>query len=1115
MEIKNDTTKYHFCARKENFMFEHLFELKEVDGVVGLNQELKALYLVQSLKEQNQSFVVVTSSLYEANHFYNSIREFTEQVLLFPMDDFLTSEALAISPELKVNRLETLKVLSSSTTPVIVVTNLMGYLRYLPSKKEFLNHKISLSLNEEYSIFKLEEELYSMGYTRETLVNKTGELAVRGYVVDIFPISSDSPIRIEFWGDTIDSIREFNVDTQLTIQELKEVTIYPNTEFLTNKKIDLFEVKYRELPNYTKVENLTNYLNNPTVVFQDFQQIETSYNLLQDEIFNYNVSINLDGSTPYMHELSSLEPKKTLYLMNFDNVIKGLKNIQTYTSYDVEPFTGGLTSINTRLNHYLKEKKTVVICFSNRYKANKLLDDIENENFLFTDENHIQKNKLNIIVKNIQNGFQFEDFVVISESELYNKKREVSYYKTNFKFGTKIRDITKLNVGDYVVHSTHGIGRYLGIQTLTKKGLKKDYLMIEYLGGDKLYIPVEKIDFISKYSSNEGMIPKLNKLGSTEWEKTKLRVRKKIEDIAGDLLKLYAERESSKGFAFLPDNEDQIQFEKEFPYEETIDQIRVTEEIKQDMQAPHPMDRLLCGDVGFGKTEVAFRAAMKAVLSGKQVAFLCPTTILSSQHYQNACDRFKDFAVNIKLLNRFVSAKNTNQILQDTKDGKVDILIGTHRILGNDVEFKDLGLLIIDEEQRFGVKHKEKIKQYKNSIDVLTLSATPIPRTLQMSMAGLRSLSLIETPPVNRYPVQTYVLAENKEIIKDAIYKELSRNGQAFLLYNHVEDMQNKVSEMQRLIPEARIVGVHGRMDKYELEDIMMKFQNHEYDVLLCTTIIETGIDIPNVNTLIIIDADRFGLSQLYQIRGRVGRTNKIAYCYLMYDKRKILSEVATKRLSVIKEFTELGSGFAIAVRDLSIRGAGDILGSEQAGFIDSVGVELYLSMLNEEMEKLKGKEIQPKEENPMPLLEVETTIEDTYVKEEELKIEIHKKINEIDSKEKLEEVKQELEDRFGTVSESILIYMYEEWFEKLAHKLHIKEVKQTQNFIEVILDKETTSKLDGEYLFMELNQISRMFRFSMKFGCLSIILDTVKLEKHSVYYLIELMEVLEKALKK
>ena len=582
--------------------------------------------------------------------------------------------------------------------------------------------------------------------------------------------------------------------------------------------------------------------------------------------------------------------------------------------------------------------------------------------------------------------------------------------------------------------------------------------------------------------------------------------------MAFELLKLYAARETVEGFSYLKDDENQINFENEFIYEETSDQIRVTEEIKRDMESNHPMDRLLCGDVGYGKTEIAFRAAFKAILSGKQVAMLCPTTILSNQHFQNAVERFKSFPVNIRLLNRFVSTKKVNETIKEINEGKVDFVIGTHKILNDKIVYKDLGLLIVDEEQRFGVTHKEKIKNYRNNIDVLTLSATPIPRTLQLSLANVRSLSLLETPPNNRFPVQTYVVAKNKNLIKEAIYKELTRNGQVFILYNRIDGIESEVREIQNLVKEARISYAHGRMDKDKLENIMIDFIEHKYDVLVCTTIIESGIDIPNVNTLIVMEADKFGLSQLYQLRGRVGRTNKIAYCYLMYNQDKILTEIASKRLKAIKEFTELGSGLSIAMRDLSIRGAGDVLGSEQAGFVDSVGIELFMKMLKQEIDKLKGIEVK-EEEDTQPLIDVETSIKDTYVKEEDLKIEIHKKINQIDTKEKLLEVKSELEDRFGKLDDEMLIYMYEEWFEKFATKLNINRIKQSKDFIELTLDKDLTNKINGETLFLESLSITSNFKFKMFAGCLTIGLNLKNLDKHFIYYLIDLLFIIEKSI--
>ena len=694
---------------------------------------------------------------------------------------------------------------------------------------------------------------------------------------------------------------------------------------------------------------------------------------------------------------------------------------------------------------------------------------------------------------------------------MFNESISHNKYKTNYKYSTKIKSLDNINIGDYIVHNVHGIGVYNGIKTLKQGDYLKDYLEILYQDKDKLYIPVEKIELISKYTGKEGVAPKINKLGGTEWQKTKLRVKNKVKDIAEKLLKLYAIREMKQGYQFSKDNELQEMFEAEFNYEPTKDQLYVTQQIKEDMESSTPMDRLVCGDVGYGKTEVAFRAMFKAVNDGKQVLYLCPTTILSNQQYENAIERFKNYPVNIALLNRFTSLKETKKILSDLEEKKVDIVFGTHRLLSNDIKPKDLGLLVIDEEQRFGVVHKEKIKEYKENVDVLTLTATPIPRTLQMSMTGLRSLSLIETPPVDRYPVQTYVMEENSHIIKDAVYKELSRNGQVFILYNRVETIEEKQAELQKLIPEARIVIAHGQMGKDDLENRMIDFIDHKYDILLCTTIIETGIDIPNVNTLIILNADYFGLSQLYQVRGRVGRSNKIAYAYLMYDKNKMLNDIAIKRLNVIKEFTELGSGFSIATRDLSIRGAGDILGSEQAVFIEIIGIELYLKILNEEIAKLKGEPIEEETvKDERPLLNVETHIDDTYVEDTDLKIEIHKKINEIDSYSKLLAIKKELEDRFGKLDEKVITYMYEEWFESLAKKNQIEEVHQTKNFIELIFSEEMSNKIDGESLFYNAFKISKMFRFQMKHNRLIIILDTIKLEENYILLLTKLLEKVE-----
>ena len=1091
-------------------LFNDIINNIDGDTIQGLTYELKGLFIYKKFINSNKNILCISSTIYEANKLYQILLNYTDKVSFFPMDDFLTSEALAISPEFKFTRLDTLNIILKERR--IVVTNLMGYLRYLPTPKNYENSYVKVCINDEIDINDLAKKLQKIGYKRESLINKTGEIAIRGYIIDIFPINYSNPLRIEFWGDEVERISSFNVDTQISKDKLDKALITPVTEFITDTDFDEIP-KQRELPNYVKVASILDYLDSPIVIYDDKNSIINSYNLLYEEMINYKESNNINNSVKFMFDFDEIKTNQEIDFVSFDNKVN-FKNTIKYNSFDLDNFTGDMKQISKRLNQYIKDNKTVILCLSDRYKVNRLNDELLSDFVIITDINNIFKNKINLVIKKINYGYIINDYVVVSEKELFNKREISTAYKSNFRIGTKIRDINKLNVGDYVVHIAHGIGIYRGIKTLTKNGLKKDYLMVEYRDGDKLYIPVEKLEFINKYSSSEGTTVKINKLGGTEWNKTKLHIRKKIESIAGDLLKLYSEREMSIGYAFAKDTEEQLEFEKNFPYIETKDQLKVTEEIKKDMEKTIPMDRLLCGDVGYGKTEVAFRAIFKAIMSNKQVLFLCPTTILSQQHFQNAIERFKEFPVRIELLNRFVSVKKQKQILKDLSEGKVDLLIGTHRILSDDVLPKRLGLLIIDEEQRFGVKHKEKIKTYKNNIDVLTLSATPIPRTLQMSLAGVRSLSLIETPPKDRYPIQTYVLEENKTIIKDAVYKELARNGQTFILYNDIKTMESKKKEIELLVPEARIICAHGQMKKDELEEIMFKFMNKEYDVLLCTTIIETGIDIPNVNTLIIIDADRYGLSQLYQIRGRVGRSNKIAYSYLMYNKGKVLSDVAQKRLNVIKEFTELGSGFSIAMRDLSIRGAGDILGAEQSGFIDSVGVELFLDMLNEEVNKQKGISVEKEEDNNQPLIEVETTISDKYASEEEIKIEIHKKINSIDSIEKLFSIKEELEDRFGNLDESIIIYMYEELFEKETRKLNIDKVVQTKNFITITLNKVLTKKIDGELLFLDVITLTRKFRFSMKNDELSITLDTVGLDKHFIYYLIDMLNILKKAIK-
>ena len=1088
------------------------FDLKKNMGLYNLTDEFFCVYL-NAIREKNNNVLVVVDTIFEANKIYNNLSLFTDNVYLFPMDDFLTSEALAISPDLMIKRLETINNILNKEN-VIVIVNLMGYLRFLPLKETYLNSILDLKVGSVIAPNEFVNKLVSIGYTRDTLVTKTGEFGVRGYVIDIFPLNEENPIRIEFFDDEIESIRYFNVENQKSIEKIESIKINPIFEFLSSKNVvEEHFGKQKYLQCYENVCNISTYLDNCITVFKDYDQIKTSYIGILNEVMDYKAETDTEFEYNYMFDFNELAVDFPIYYFSLNNYVSN-NYVDDVVSFDLKPignFNEDSEKINTFINKCIKDDKTVLICLK-KFQIRSILKYL-NMKIVETDFFNIKIGCVNIIESELNKGFIYNDLVVLTSFELFNDTSSRKKYVTKFKYSSSIKDINKLSVGDYVVHNTHGIGRYNGIKTLTMNDITKDYLEVLYQGTDKIYIPVEKIELISKYSGREGIAPKINKLGGADWSKTKNRVKSKVNDIADKLLKLYAERESKKGFAFSKDCDMSKDFENDFKFDLTADQNRAIVQIKEDMESIVPMDRLLCGDVGFGKTEVAFVAAFKAILDSKQVLFLCPTTILSNQHYENAKERFKNFPVNIGLLNRFTSPKEVTRVLNGLKDGTIDIVFGTHRLLSDDVVLKDLGLLIIDEEQRFGVTHKEKIKEFKTNVDVLTLTATPIPRTLQMSLVGIRSLSLIETPPINRFPVQTYVVEENKQILKDAIYKELSREGQVFILYNRVQSIEEFASRIAGIAPDARIAVAHGQMNKTQLENTIIDFVNYEFDILICTTIIETGIDIPNVNTLIVIDADRFGLSQLYQLRGRVGRSNKFAYAYLMYQPFKSLTETAVKRLNVIKEFTELGSGFSIATRDLSIRGAGDILGSEQAGFIDSVGIDLYLRMLNDEINR-RNDNIEEVEEvveesanENKSFLNVTTHIDDSYVQEDDLKIEIHKIINSVDSREKFESVKLELEDRFGKISEDVIIYMYEEWFENLAKKLKVSNVHQNKNSIEIVFPGTVVSKFKVDEIFMDAYYVSNMFRFANKGSNLVIILDIIKLDKHPVYYLVELLD--------
>ncbi len=1045
-----------------NFL-DNYFKYEIDTEISGLTEQLNVFYLTKLYEKYEENVIVLTSSLYEANKLYNKLSNYLENTLIFPNDDFLSSMIIAASPELKYKRLETLDKLKLNKK-FIIITNLMGYLKYLPSKD--VDNSLLININDNIRRDDLINKLTDLGYHLESLVTTSGEFAVRGFIVDIYPLDELHPIRIEFDGNIIESIRYFDENTQLSSGKKENILIKAIDEVSTDNHSSLFD-----------------YALNPIVVYVDKSQIDASYKKLMEDIIEYKENNEIDEKL--MYNLEDINDNKRIYLNMFAS---GKYNLN---AKNIENYNQNFEKLVSDYRIWKKQGKEIYF-----YLSTKRQEDI------------IKKYlpDANVVLKSIDNGFILDKYVVISENDIEKVNIKTNKYKNNFHIGKKIKDFNQLENGDYVVHIAHGIGIYQGITTLNVRGANKDFLTIKYDGSDKIYVPVEKINTIYKYTGKDGSVPKLNKLGSPNWEKTKNYISNKIKDISADLIKLYKKRLELKKVPYKDFPEEET-FAASFKYQLTKDQQKSILEINNDLKSNIPMDRLLCGDVGFGKTEVAMRAIFKTVLNNYQVMYLCPTTILSKQQFMVAKERFKDWPIEIALLNRHVSTKEAKKIVDDMQNGKIDILFGTHRILSDDVKCKELGLLVIDEEQRFGVTHKEKIKELKNDVNVLTLSATPIPRTLKMALSGLRDLSVIDTPPVNRYPVQTYVVMEDDLLIKDAIYKELSRNGQIFILYNRVDSISKYANHIKKLVPDAKITFAHGKMDKNELDEIMGDFIDYKYDILICTTIIESGIDIPNVNTLIIHDAENFGLSQLYQIRGRVGRSDKIAYAYLMYEKNKMLNEIAIKRLNTIKEFTELGSGYRIAMRDLSIRGAGDIFGASQAGFVDSVGISLYMKMIDDEIKRQQGITVEEEDTSMTSLLNVSTHISDEYVSDEDIKIEIHQKINEIDSYERLLEIKDELEDRFGKITNDMLVYMYEEWFEKLAQKYNITNVIQTDRMVELTLPEEISNNIKGDKLLIEAMSLTKYFNIKYINKKIIITLYINKLDKHFIFYLVALLE--------
>ena len=1042
--------------------------------IVESTSELFSLMVYKNYLDSNKNILIVTPSLFEASKIYESLLNYTNEVYLFPNDDYFTIKSLAVSPEFKITRLETINSILKNDTNKIVVTHLDGYIKKISSKNDYESNILKLNVNQMVDRDKLISKLSDLGYQEDNIVSKTGDFAYRGYIIDIFAIEEEYPYRIELFGDEITSIRLFDPKDQRSFEKIQEINIKPFKDLNVSN------------------DNISSYLDNKITIYKDYEIIKNLYDRLANEV-----------DTQDFLNFYNIKEEEKVYYETLENK-KTTTNIVNLKSKTIVKFYDNVELINNFLSTNIRNNKTIIISLTAQ-KINSFRKHI-NLSMIETDSNNIENKKINIISDcYFSEGFEYKDYIFLSENELFNSTVKIKKYKTKFKYSVKISDISNLTKGDYVVHESYGIGMYNGVITLENKGIYKDYLEIIYKNNDKLYIPVSKIELISKYSTKDGMMPKINSLGGSDWKKTKLRVKNKIKNIAKELINLYALRKNSKGYVFSEDDEFQKIFENDFEFIETKDQLKAIREIKEDMTSDIPMDRLLCGDVGYGKTEVAFRAMFKAVNDSKQVLYLCPTTLLSKQQYEVAKKRFSKFPVNIKLINRYTSQKEKLEIYEDLKNSKIDILFGTHSLLSDNIKPKNLGLLIIDEEQRFGVKDKEKLKKYKNNVDILTMSATPIPRTLQMSLMGIKSISTIETPPIDRYPIETYVFKEDDYVVREAIYKELSRNGQVYILYNNINDMEEKEVQIKTLVPQARIMKIHGKMNKEDIEDKMQSFINKEYDVLICTTIIETGIDIPNVNTLIIYDADKFGLSQLYQIRGRVGRSNKIAYAYLMYKPSKILTEEAQKRLNSIKEYTELGSGYKISARDLEIRGAGDILGSEQAGFIDSVGISLYTKILNDEISRLEsGIELEAEEMEEKETIKSNITLSNyvpnDYVKDDSLKILIHTKINSITTREEFNLIKEELEDRFGKLNKDILEYMEEQLFDSLSNKYKIEKVIENRLTIEIIFNEDISNIVDMGDLLVKSLKINKNFKFKSQDKKVILYIQKSYLNKNTIY---------------
>lgn len=1018
--------------------------LKDEIGMIQISGLVSSqrTHMMYALGDGFKYKIILCSSELKAKEIYEEFKCLEEDVYYYPAKDLLFYQADLRSKDILKARAELIDALIRKE-PLTLVTDFSSLmdpvvgLESIEKNIRIIRNDDSISLNE-WATF-----LTKNGYERCGQVDSLGQFAIRGGILDIFPLTMDHPVRIELWGDEVDSIRVFDVLSQRSLEPIEEVRIFPATDYPQQKKD-------KNVLDYFQIEETLLYLDEPLRILEKGKAIEEEFIEAQAR----RVEEGFEVVDTEISLLSTQQIQKKInqyYSVGFYGIDVKKRGFKIKKDYFIEgrsvsPYNSSFDALTRDLKRLKREGYRVILISASRTRARRLAEDLRDYNLssFYSEDTTAKLGPGEILTTQgyVATGYEypFIKFIVISESDIFGrvkkKKKKKSYE------GRHIRDFQELKVGDYVVHENHGLGIYQGIEQIQIDKVVKDFIKISYAKGGNLYIPATGLDLIQKYANADAKKPKLNRLGSKDWSNTKTRVKKAVGLIAKDLVELYAKRQEAKGYRFGKDTLWQTEFEELFPFEETADQLTAIADVKKDMESEKVMDRLICGDVGYGKTEIAIRAAFKAVQDSKQVVYLVPTTILAQQHYNTFVQRMKEYPVRIDLMNRFRTAKEQKTTVEDAKKGLVDIIIGTHRVLSEDMKFKDLGLLIIDEEQRFGVKHKEKIKGLKENVDVLTLTATPIPRTLHMSLIGIRDMSVLEEAPNERMPIQTYVMEYNLEMVREAIERECLRGGQVYYVYNRVEDIKEITAKLSKILPQLNVVYAHGQMKENKLEAIMMDFINGEIDVLVSTTIIETGLDIPNANTMIIHDADKFGLSQLYQLRGRVGRSNRMAYAFLLYQRNKLLKQEAEKRLSAIREFTDLGSGFKIAMRDLEIRGAGNLLGESQSGHMEAVGYDLYTKMLNEAIRHLKG-ETKTEEFATSIDINVDAFIPSTYIQNEGWKIDVYKRIAAIESEEDKEAMVEELIDRFGDLPKKVETLIAVAMLKANAHEAYLTTVEE------------------------------------------------------------------------